>query len=158
MDNPGLWAVVWLLVAAGAGVGEILAAGTFFLLPFAAGALAAALVSLLGAPVPIGLLLFVVVTFLAFLALRPLARRMNAIEPPARVGANRLIGEHGVVLGTIPGVGSADIGLVRIHREEWRAESTVERPLEPGTPVRVVDVTGTRVRVEPITAPALDQF
>jgi membrane protein implicated in regulation of membrane protease activity len=147
--------VLWLLVAGAAGVGEIFAAGTFFLLPFAVGALAAGLVSFLGAPVGLGLLVFVVVTFLSFLAMRPLARRMNAVEAPARVGANRLVGEHGVVLDTIPGNG--DVGLVRIHREEWRAESTVGRPLEPGTAVLVVDVTGTRVRVEPITAPAIDQ-
>lgn len=155
MDDA-LWAVVWLLVAAGAGVGEILAAGTFFLLPFAGGALAAALVSFLGAGLPIALLVFLGVSFLAFLGMRPLAGRMNAIESPVRVGATRLVGERGVVLGTIPG--GAEIGSVRIHREEWRAESTVSHPLEPGTPVRVIDVTGTRVLVEPITAPALDQF
>ena len=157
MDNPSVWAVVWLIVAAAAGIGEMATAGTFFLLPFGAGALAASLVSLLGAPVPVALLVFVLVTFAAFLGLRPLARRMNAVESPSRVGANRLVGEQGVVLATIPG-GPAEIGTVRIHREEWRAESTVPRALEPGTPVRVVDVTGTRVRVEPITAPALEQF
>ena len=156
MDDPTLWGVIWLVVAGAAGVGEIFVAGSFFLLPFAAGALAASLVSFLGASLAVGWLVFVAVTFLSFLAMRPLAERMNAIEPPARVGANRLVGEHGVVLITIPG-GPAEIGMVRIHREEWRAESLVSRPLEPGTPVRVVDVTGTRVIVEPTATPALDQ-
>lgn len=156
MDDPTLWGVIWLVVAGAAGVGEIFVAGSFFLLPFAAGALAASLVSFLGASLAVGWLVFVVVTFLSFLAMRPLAERMNAIESPARVGANRLVGEQGVVLITIPG-GPAEIGTVRIHREEWRAESKVSRPLEPGTPVRVVDVTGTRVVVEPIATPALDQ-
>lgn len=155
MDEPGVWAAIWLVVAAGLGIGEMVAAGTFFLLPFAAGALVASLASFFGAPVPIGLLLFVVVSFVAFLGMRPLARRMNSIASPARVGANRLVGEHGVVLSTIPG-GEAEIGLVRIHREEWRAESTAHGPIEPGTAVRVVEVMGTRVRVEP-TTPALDQ-
>ena len=42
MDSPAVWAFIWLAVAATFGVGEILVAGTFFLLPFAAGALAPA--------------------------------------------------------------------------------------------------------------------
>lgn len=156
MDDPTVWGVIWLVAAGAAGVGEMFLAGSFFLAPFAAGALAASLLSFLGVSVGISWLVFVAVTFVAFLAMRPLAQRMNAIEAPARVGANRLVGEQGVVLTTIPG-GAAEVGTVRIHREEWRAESVVASPLEPGTPVRVIDVTGTRVRVEPITAPALDQ-
>jgi membrane protein implicated in regulation of membrane protease activity len=156
MEDPTLWGVIWLVVAAAAGVGEIFLAGSFFLLPFAAGGLAASLASFLGASLALSWLIFVCVTFVSFLAMRPLARRMNAVESPARVGANRLVGEHGIVLTTIPG-GPAEIGMVRIHREEWRAESVVARPLEPGTPVRVVDVTGTRVRVEPVATPAIDQ-
>jgi membrane protein implicated in regulation of membrane protease activity len=156
MDNPTVWAVIWLAVAGTLGVAEIVAAGTFFFLPFAAGALAASLLSFLGAPVAVGWLTFVGVSFVSFLAMRPLARRMNAVTAPSRVGANRLIGEPAVVLATIPS-GAAEVGLVRINREEWRAESTVAHNLEPGTRVRVVEVTGTRVIVEPITAPALEQ-
>jgi membrane protein implicated in regulation of membrane protease activity len=156
MDDPTVWGVIWLVAAVVAGVGEIFAAGTFFLLPFAIGALSASLLSFLGVSLAVSWLVFVVVTFLSFMAMRPLARRMNAIESPDRVGANRLVGEQGVVLTSIPG-GRAEVGMVRIHREEWRAESADERALEPGTRVRVVQVTGTRVVVEPIAAPALDQ-
>jgi membrane protein implicated in regulation of membrane protease activity len=157
MDNPVVWGVIWVVAAAALGIGEMLAAGTFFFAPFAIGAMAAALASFLGLPVVFSWLVFIVVSSVSFLALRPLAARMNAVEPAARVGATRLVGERGVVLTTIPR-GSSEVGVVRIHREEWRAESTVDRPLEAGTPVRVVEVTGTRVVVEPDTTPALDQF
>ena len=133
MDEPGFWGMVWLVIAGAAGIGEILSAGSFMLLPFAAGALGASLLSFLGVPPVVTWLVFLAASFVTFLALRPLARRMNAEESPARVGANRLVGEQGVVLTTIPG-GPAELGMVRIHREQWRAESIDRRPLEPGTP------------------------
>ena len=41
MEDSAVWAVIWLVAAAAFGIGEILIAGSFFLLPFAAGALAA---------------------------------------------------------------------------------------------------------------------
>ena len=170
MDEPGVWAAIWLVVAAGLGIGEMVAAGTFFLLPFAAGALVASLASFFGAPVAIGWLLFVVVSFVGapvglgwlifvlgsavtFAAMRPLAARLDASSKnPLGVGATRLVGEHGVVLTEVP-AGPDELGSVRIGREEWRAEALDGGPLEPGTHVTVLEVRGTRVIVYPTGLP-----
>ena len=149
MDNPILWAFIWLAVASTFGIGEILVAGSFFLLPFAVGALAAAVASFLGLPILGGWILFIVVSMLAFFAMKPLARRLDeALPNPTGVGANRLIGGIAVVADAIPG-GASDPGLVRIGGEDWLAQGRDGMGVATGTEVRIIEVTGTRVVVEP---------
>ena len=65
--------VLWLIAAAILGIGEIATMG-FFLAPFAAGALVAALVSAAGAGTAISLIVFLLVSVAALAALRPIAR------------------------------------------------------------------------------------
>jgi membrane protein implicated in regulation of membrane protease activity len=149
MDNPVVWAFIWLAVAATFGIGEILAAGTFFLLPFAVGALVAAIVSFIGAPVLVGWVLFIVVSFVAFMAMKPLAKRLDVNLPnPTGVGANRLVGGVGQVATAIPNGTSAG-GMVKIEGEKWRAEGRDGMGVPVGIQVRVIEVKGTRVIVEP---------
>lgn len=148
-----MWRWVWLVAALGFGLGEMAAAGTFFLGPFALGAGGAALVSFLGAPIVVGWIVFVALSTLSFLALRPVARRLDASSrAPLGVGATRLLGEQGVILSAVP-PGPDEVGLVRLGREEWRAQSMDGSPIEPGTPVTVLEVRGTRVVVLPIGLP-----
>jgi membrane protein implicated in regulation of membrane protease activity len=61
------------------------------------------------------------------------------------VGSRRLLGHSAVVVREIPAGG--DVGLVRVDREEWRAQSTDGSAIASGTAVRVADVQGTRVIV-----------
>jgi membrane protein implicated in regulation of membrane protease activity len=49
------------------------------------------------------------------------------------------------VLQDIPG--DAELGMVRVDREMWRAQSTDGSPIAAGTVVRVAEVQGTRVIV-----------
>jgi len=49
----------------------------------------------------------------------------------------------------VDGIGPNDPGLVRLDREEWRADSADGSVIEPGARVRVVEVRGTRVLVVP---------
>lgn len=149
MDSPAVWAFIWLAVAASFGVGEILLAGSFFLVPFAVGALVASIVSFLGAPVLVGWVLFIVVSIAVFLALKPLAKRLDkALPNPIGIGANRLIGAQGQVHADIPR-GSNNTGLIRVGGEEWLAEGRDGMGVPSGTQVRVLEVRGTRVIVEP---------
>jgi membrane protein implicated in regulation of membrane protease activity len=149
MNSPAVWAFIWLAVAATFGVGEILVAGSFFLLPFAIGALVAAIVSFVGAPILVGWVLFIVVSILAFLALKPLAARLDISLPnPTGIGANRLVGGVGRVATAIP-TGTASAGMVQIEGEEWRAEGRDGMGVPAGTEVRIIEVKGTRVIVEP---------
>lgn len=116
------------------------------LLPFGLGAGIAAAAGFLGAPPLVQLLVFLVASFGFFLGLRPLARRLDRVTPTQGIGATRLLGLGGVVLEPIaPG----ETGLVRIDREEWRAESEEGEVLVPGMTIRVTEVRGTRVVVTP---------
>ena len=149
MDDPELWRWVWLGAAVVFGLGEMSSPGSFFLAPFAIGAAFAALLSFIGAPVGLAWLVFVIVSFGAFAALRPLARRLDAAGGnPRGVGAGRLVGESGVVLLPVP-PGPDAVGLVRVGREEWRAQSADGSPIPEDTQVTVVEVRGTRVVVFP---------
>ena len=149
MDDPELWRWVWLGATVVFGLGEMSSPGSFFLAPFAIGAAFAALLSFVGAPVGLAWLVFVVVSFGAFAALRPLARRLDAAGGnPRGVGAGRLVGESGIVLHRVP-PGPDAVGLVRVGREEWRAQSADGSPIPEDTQVTVVEVRGTRVVVFP---------
>ena len=150
MESPDFWRWIWLIAATTFAIGEMATAGSFFLLPFALGAGSAALLAFLDVNLAIEWGAFVGVSVGVFLALRPLAKRLDRDEPTHGIGSLRLVGEHGVVLEEIPS-GGHDLGLVRVHREEWRAESAGGHDLIPaGTRVRVVEVRGTRVIVNPV--------
>jgi len=149
-----VWRWVWLGAALAFGLGEMATAGSFFLAPFALGAAGAALVSFLGAPIALGWIVFVGLSAVAFLALRPVARRLDAsTRTPQGVGATRLVGEQGIVLAAVP-AGPDEVGLVRLGREEWRAQSMDGTSIEAGTPITVLEVRGTRVIVLPTGLPA----
>ncbi len=142
MDNE-LWRWVWIAAAFVFGVGEVFTAG-FFILPFAVGAVVAAILAWLNVAVGIQWAAFLVVSFLALIGLRRLA---PADEPQPSVGANRLIGAVGKVLETVEPI--HDQGRVKVETEEWRATADIDR-IEEGTTVRVIAVRGTRLVVEPV--------
>lgn len=129
-------------------VGEMSTPGSFFLLPFAAGALVATLLAFANASVEVEAVAFLVVSVATFAALRPLARRLDRGEPTDGIGSKRLIGESATVLEPIPR-GEHELGLVRVHREEWRAQSVDGSPIEAGTSVKVLEQRGTRLVVSP---------
>ena len=147
--DPEVWRWVRLAAAAAFIVGEITVAGTFFLLPFGLGAAVAAVFAFSGAGSATGWFIFVVVSLVATLAVRPIVRRLDATGDPLKVGAERLIGQEGVVISDL----SADaerMGAVRVGREEWHAESADGADLASGTEIEVVDIRGTRAIVRPV--------
>ncbi len=150
MEDSSIWAVIWLVAAATFGIGEILMAGSFFLLPFAAGALAAFLASVLTAPPLMSWLVFLVASVGSFVAMRPLARRLETRSPAvAGIGANRLEGATGVVMAPISAT-PGDAGLVRVGTEEWRADTRAGVAISAGTKIEVIEVQGTRLLVQPV--------
>ena len=143
VDNE-LWRWVWTIFALVMGVAEMFTAG-FFLLPFAVGAAAAAVLAWLDVSLIAQWLVFFGVTAFAFAYLRKYIGRQDEGEQPA-IGANRWFGAEGVVLEAVdPTTGS---GMVRVLNEEWRAAAPGR--IEVGSRVLVVDVRGTRLFVEPI--------
>ncbi len=149
MSQNAIWAIIWLTAAAAFGIGEMVMAGSFFLLPFAIGAVLAAVVAALASSPVWSWLAFMLGSLAAFFAMRPLARRVEANAPDvAGIGANRLVGAVGVVLAPISAT-PGDAGMVRVGTEEWRADTEPGVALSQGTKVRVKEVLGTRLLVEP---------
>ena len=62
------------------------------------------------------------------------------------VGANRFKGLKGMVIEEIDNIHAK--GMVRVEREEWRAESVDEGVIPKGAKVEVVDISGTRLLVK----------
>jgi membrane protein implicated in regulation of membrane protease activity len=124
-------------------------AGAFFLLPFAVGGAVAAVLAFAGVPVAFEWLAFVGVSVAGVVATRPLARRLDFDSPSEGIGARRWIGQTATVIEAIP-TGIQETGLVRLGREQWRAESLEGLAIDPGTVVKVVDLTGTRLVVWPL--------
>ncbi len=156
VSSPDTWRWIFLVVAVAFTIGEIAVAGSFFLLPFAVGALAAAIAAFAGLPVAIDWLVLVVVSAGSSAVLWPLRRRLDSRTPLSTIGANRWVGREAVVLREIPGV-VGETGLVRLDREEWRAECMIGLPIRAGSKVLVSRVDGTRLVVLPLEEPPLEQ-
>lgn len=141
VDNE-LWRWLWTVFAIALGIGEMFTAG-FFLLPFAIGGAAAAILAWVGANVIAQWLVFFGVSTISLVYLRRFIGRQDEAEQP-RVGANRWIGSEGVVLQAIdPHTGT---GMVRILNEEWRA--TAPGVIAAGAKIVVTQVDGARLIVE----------
>lgn len=142
MDNE-IWRWIWVGAAVFLAFAEIVTAG-FFMLPFAAGAVVAAILAWSGVAPAIQLVVFIAVSLVVLVGLQRFVRRTDEHQP--RVGANRFIGEHAVVLERIE---RHSTGRVKMGTELWRA-STQGATIEAGAEVRIVDVEGARLVVEPI--------
>ena len=153
MDSPDAWRWIWLAVTVAFVVAEIALAGSFFMLPFGIGAAAAAVLAFIGVGLIGEWLAFVAVSVVCFAVLRPLGRRLELRHSAEAVGARRWIGQRATVVRAIP-AGASSTGLIRIHGEEWRAESMFGHPIPVGSTVKVVRIDGTRAVVLLLEEPA----
>lgn len=149
LDSPDTWRWIWTAAALVFFVGEMMTAGSFFALPFAVGATLAAILAFAGVDVELTWLFFVVVSGTASAILWPLARRIDrrGASIDGTPGARRWIGQRAEVIQPIPG-GIAGTGMIRLEREQWRAESVDGSAIEAGAVVAVVRIDGTRAVVE----------
>ncbi len=146
MDQPETWRWIWLATTAVFAIGEMASAGTFFLAPFAVGAAVAAVLAFADIGLAGEWAAFLAVSVGAFASLRPLAKRLDRGEPTEGIGSKRLIGQSATVLEPIA-AGEHELGLVRVHREEWRAQTVDGSPVPAGALVHVVEQRGTRLIV-----------
>jgi membrane protein implicated in regulation of membrane protease activity len=137
--------VIWLVAACVLGAGEMHTGG-FFLAPFAVGALLAAIVSLAGVGSVVALVLFLAVSMLVLLTLRPLAMHHRRVPPAIRTGAAALVGRDAVVLERI--ANDEGVGCVRIGGEVWTARSyDADDVIDAGERVQVVEIRGATALV-----------
>jgi len=137
-----VWRWLWTIFAVVMAIGEIFTAG-FFLLPFAIGAAAAAILAWVGAGVLAQWLVFFGLSIFSLAYLRRFITRQDEGEQP-KVGANRWVGEIGLVLEDIDP--HTEAGMVRVLHEQWRA--TADQHIDAGEKIVVADVQGTRLVVE----------
>ena len=152
-DSPETWRWIWLTAAVVFAVGEIAVAGTFFFFPFAIGAAVAAIAAFADVGVGLEWFLFVAVSAASAAFLIPLGRRLNQASGPQAIGSGRWVGQQATVLREIP-AGHGATGLIRLQREEWRAESLTGDRIPVGSTVLVSRVDGTRLVVVTIEEPS----
>ena len=137
--------IIWLIVAAVLGVAELMTT-TFALGIIAVGALVAAGVGALHAPLPFQLLAFVVASGAGLGFVLPIARRHIKQPPPLRTGSAALVGRSASVLEEVNRQG----GRVRIGGEVWSARPYDETLVIPaGHIVDVMQIEGATALVYP---------
>jgi membrane protein implicated in regulation of membrane protease activity len=137
--------VIWLIVAVAFAVGEILNL-SFFLFPFAIGALGAAILSLVGAGTPAAFAAFAVLTAVSFAIVRPIARRHVRMPAQLRTGTAALVGRSAVVLEPIDN--DANHGTVRLDGETWSARAyDDDQTFAAGARVHVMEIRGATALV-----------
>jgi membrane protein implicated in regulation of membrane protease activity len=136
--------IVWLIVAAAFGIGEMATNG-FFLAPFAAGGVLAAAVDLAGSGTG-AWITFVAASIATLVLVRPLAVSHLNRGPTLRTNAAALIGRKALVLERIENHEGG--GRVKIDGEVWTARSLDDdHVIEAGTRVEVVDIKGATALV-----------
>lgn len=150
MDAESLQKIIWLvllLLFAGA---EAISVGLTSVW-FAAGALCALTAALLGGALWVQITLFLAVSMLCMLAVRPLARRhLNSkVEP---TNADRVIGQQAQVTEDIDNIHGK--GAVVIRGVTWTARSEDGSPVPAGCLVKVLRIEGVKVFVERVPAEA----
>jgi membrane protein implicated in regulation of membrane protease activity len=141
-----IW-MAWMIFAAACIIGEIFTAG-FFLFWFGLGALVAGILALIGLSAGFQWGTFIVLSGVLFAVSRRFADRITKKQPPG-IGADRTIGKEGLVLQKIDTIDNS--GLVRLDKEEWRADSESGEVIPKGKRVVVVRLDGSHLVVKPVT-------
>ena len=144
VDDIEMWRWVWLGSTVVLGIGEMVTAG-LFMLPFAIGAAVATILAFFDIAVWVQLLAFLVVSVASLWGLRRFATREN--EPTHAVGAKRYVNAVATVVEPVERITGS--GRVRLETELWRATTDLDAVIPAGSEVRVVDVRGARLVVEP---------
>ena len=117
---------------------------------FALGALCALIAALLGAPVWLQVVWFVIVSVATLLLTRPLAKKYINSKTMA-TNADRVIGGKAVVKERIDEL--AGTGAVLADGKMWTARTADGSVAEPGDIVTVLEIRGVRLIVEPVSPP-----
>ena len=113
---------------------------------FAVGSLAAMVVSLLGGPVWLQILLFTVVSAGLLACLWPFTKKF--LRPHlTKTNVDSVIGSQGYVTADIDNIHAQ--GQVKLNGMEWTARSTDGSPIPTGTLVKVDRIEGVKAFVSP---------
>ena len=140
--------VFWVILAVVLAVGEVVSL-SFFLAPFAVGAIAAALLDAAGVGAIGQFAAFLASSLLLLGIVRPIARRHVNMPPQLRTGTAALVGETAVVLERISN--DDDVGSVRLKGQVWTARAYDDGDsYEAGSRVHVMEIRGATALVTEI--------
>lgn len=135
--------MIWILIAVIFAAGEV-ASLSFYLAPFAAGALLGAVADLAGLSSILAVLVFLVSSLLLLGIVRPIARRHLYMAPQIRTGTAALVGKSAVVTRRVDDEG----GAVKLEGEIWTARAYGEgEVIEAGRRVHVIEIKGATALV-----------
>ena len=141
--------IVWIIIAALFIVAEVLTPG-FFLLWFGIGALAAALLALIGVTsIAAQVLVFLIVSVVLLIASRTIFERfLSRPSSPSelKTGMDTMIGLVGIVVE--PSQGTLHQAAVKVYGSVWTAFPVEgEKPLAEGESVAIERIEGNRIYV-----------
>ena len=138
--------VFWIIAAIVLAVGEMVTL-SFFLAPFAGGALLAAIVDAAGGGVVLSWGIFIIASLGLLLVVRPIARSHRKMPAQLRTGTAALIGRRAVVVERI--ANHEAVGAIRIDSGDvWTARTYDEdETYDVGTRVEVVEIKGATALV-----------
>lgn len=139
-------AIIWFCLMAGFLIVEGVCAIHLVSIWFAAGSLVAMIASLLGAPVWLQILLFLVVSGALLAMLWPFIKKF--LNPKLeKTNIDAIVGSKGMVTAAIDNV--AATGQVKLGAMEWTARSTSGEIIPEGTLIQVDRIEGVKVFVSP---------
>lgn len=136
---------IWLIVFVVCIIAEIISMGLTTIW-FAGGALVAAVVAAIGAPLWLQIALFAVVSLVLLYFTRPIAVKYFN-KDRVKTNAESLVGKQAIVISEIDNL--QGIGQVTVGGQEWTARTTEEGITLPvGSVVIVRSISGVKLMVE----------
>ena len=140
-------AVVWFVLMVAFLVAEAACPIHLISIWFAAGALVATVVSLLGGPIWLQITLFLVVSAALLAALWPFVKKF--VKPNVvKTNVDAIVGSTGYVTADIDNVSAT--GQVKLGAMEWTARSTAGSLIKAGTLVKVDRIEGVKAYVSEV--------
>ena len=146
IENMGY---IWLAIAFAFLFAELGTPGLFFFISFAIGSFAAALAFFLGFSLTTQFVVAISITLISFFLMKNYLKKKSlsdVIYEASHTNIDALINKNGIVTQTIE---PHKKGRVKVGGEEWLAESQERMSLQKGTVVKVNEVRGNRVIVQP---------
>ena len=134
--------MIWIAIGVICMIIEIFTPG-FLFLSFGLGAILTGLITLTHIPFVAQLAIYIVITFILFLNLRKLSKKLTKDTIPTNVDA--LMGKNGFVTEQIPANGK---GYVKIGGEAWSAISQDESLIEVNQKIVVKNIDGNKLVVK----------
>ena len=141
MNMTIFWLIAFILFV----VGEAVTVGLVSIW-FAVGSLGALLTAALGGGLWLQIAVFLILSALSLMLLKPLSRKWMAGHKAARTNADRVIGETALVTEDIDNTMAT--GQVQVDGQIWTARSAHGVVIPAGSRVKVLSIQGVKVMVE----------